>query len=50
MMTVDEYKQATTEVLNQYFEPLFTLIGAAIAVILIAFVVVLIISPFIKRV
>lgn len=49
-MTTEEYRQITIEVLNQYFDPIFKLIGAGIAVLVIALAIILVIKPFIRKI
>lgn len=45
-MTADELRL----VLNDYFAPLYQIIGAGLAVIIIALAIFLVIKPFIRRI
>jgi len=49
-MTQQEYIEATRLVLNEYFTPIFQVLGGIAAVVVIAFAIFLVISPFIRRV
>jgi len=49
-MTQSEYIDATRMLFTEFFTPIFQVIGAVSAVFLVSFVVLLVISPFVRRI
>lgn len=49
-MTKEEYIDATRQVLNEYFVPIFQIIGGVTALIVIGLAVYMVVSPFIRRI
>ena len=48
-MTVEQYEASTRAIFSEYITPIYQIIGAGVAFCILAFCIILIVAPFIRR-
>jgi len=48
-LTQEEFEFSLRTIMNEYFTPIFQIIGAGIALLVLCFAIALIVTPFIRR-